>query len=506
MRTYEQLWRNHQLVLTPALGRLAPTDYWIEAGLSAWLSVERIRNSQSEAAAGLVLDELRQRYLSESTLYRRPLVWDRWHVAADLRDRHAEAKGAWVFRMLHERLGDAAFDEALQRFFALARQEVVDSETLRTQFEVVSREDLGDFFDTWVYAAGHPVISLSYRFDPETEQTNLRLTQHQEGSLVPETFVFDAAFQYSTLAETNSVTLRVDERDRTTRIPTGIAPRFIHPDALAIVPLDFEEAPGKADLVSQLRYSMDAASTVRSLHLLSSGPLDPTLLLGLRSVITEATDPVVLAETAPVLGRMAPSASALGMLIDWTRHEDFRVRAAAVEALGWFEGSAEAYDAALQVANSGSEAVELAAAVRTLAHLRPDRAWPVLRAALVTPSEGELVRMTALDMIQEGTADDGDLADAILPLLDGNPDVGAAALRCLARLFPEGPRTTRQADAWLLDDSSIRREAAVTAIEQRDIDELPATRIRQALEREPVIGLRRRLEALELRLQGDSDR
>ena len=506
MRNYERLWRNYQLILTPTLGRLAPTDYWIETGLSAWLSVERIRNSQSDAAAGLVLDELRQRYLSESKLYQRPLVWDRWQVAADLRDRHAEAKGAWVFRMLHERLGSAAFDEALQRFFELARHQVVDSETLRTQFEVVSREDLGDFFDTWVYAAGHPVISLSYQFDPDTEQTNLRLVQHQEGSLVPETFVFDAAFQYSTLAETNSVTLRVDERDRTTRIPTGIAPRFIHPDALANVPLDFEETPGKADLVSQLRYSMDAASTVRSLHLLSTGALDPMLLLGLRSAITEATDPVVLAETAPVLGRMAPSASALGMLIEWTRHEDFRVRAAAVEALGSFEGSADAYDAALQVANSGSEAVELAAAVRTLAHLRPDRAWPVLRAALVTPSEGEQVRITALEMIRTDTADDGDMADAILPLLDGTPDVGAAALRCLARLFPEGPRTTRQADAWLLDASSIRREAAISVIEQRDVDDLPAERIRQALAREPDIGLRRRLEALESRLEGDPDR
>lgn len=495
-RRYEGLWRNYQLALTPRLGRLAPTDYWIETGLASWLAVERIRQVEGDGAAGLVLDDLRRRYLAEAAVYQRPLVWDRWNVASDLRDRHAEAKGAWVFRMLHERLGTTAFNEGLTRFFALARERVVDSETLREQLEIVSREDLGDFFDTWVYAAGHPVISLSYRFDSGSEQTDLELVQHQDGPLVPETFVFDAAFQYSTLAETNSVTLRVDERERATRIPTGIAPRFIHPDALATVPLDFAQPPGKADLVSQLRYSMDAASTIRSLHLLSASSLDPALLLGLRSAISAGTDPAVLAEAAPVLGRMAPSSSARTQLEEWTRHPDARVRAAAVRALSAFTGSPEAWAAALAVANTGTEAVELAAAVETLARLRPERAWTILQSALVTPSEDELVRITALELIGPDTADDGDVAEAVLPLLDLGPDVSAAALRCLARLFPDGPRTTRETEAWLTDPSSIRREAAISIVETRENEDLPVSRLRLALEREPDVSLRRRLEAL----------
>ena len=340
------------------------------------------------------------------------------------------------------------------------------------------------------------MISLSYQFDPGSEQTDLELTQHQEGLLVPETFVFDAAFQYSTLAETNSVTLRVDERERATRIPTGIAPRFIHPDALATVPLDFAEPPGKSDLISQLRYSMDAASTIRSLHLLSASNLDPALLLGLRAAITVDTDPAVLAETAPVLGRMAPSSSAQAQLIEWTGHEDPRVRASAVRALSSFAGSAEAWNAALAVANAGSEAGELAAAVETLSRLRPEQAWTILRSALVTPSEGELVRITALSLIGPDTADGGEVAEAVLPLLELSPDVGAAALRCLARLFPDGPRTTRETEAWLTDPSSVRREAAISVVEPRADDDLPVARLRQAFEREPDVALRRRLEAL----------
>ncbi len=504
MRQYERLWRDYQLALTPTLGRLAPTDYWIDTALSAWMAIEHLRRTEGDAAAGLVLDELRRRYLSESTQYVRPLVWDRWFVASDLRDRHAEAKGAWVFRMLHERLGPDAFYEGLRKFLVEAQTEVVDSETLRAQLEVVSREDLGDFFDTWVYAAGHPIISLSYEYDPQGEHTNLELIQHQDGPLVPETFVFDAAFQYSTLAETNSVTLRVDQRERKTQLPTGIAPRFIHPDALATVPLDFQIRPEESDLVSQLRFSMDAASTIRSLHLLSGSPLDPTLLLGLRGVISATTDPAILAETAPILGSMAPSSSALTMLISWTSHEDARVRAAAVTALSSFSDSPEAYDAALAVANAGSDAHELAAAVKTLVTLRPGSAWPVLRAALVTSSEGELVRIQALELVGPDTADEDDVADAVLPLLDGSPDVAAAALQCLARMFPEGPRTTRTADAWLTHPSSILRAAALATIADRDAEDIPQGRLEAALAEEPEIDLRRQMQALLDRLSDDS--
>jgi len=505
MRSYERLWRDYQLLLTPALGRLAPTDYWIETALSAWLAVDHLRQEEGEAAAGLVLDELRLRYLTESTQYVRPLVWDRWFVAADLRDRHAEAKGVWVLRMIHERIGADAFTEGLRRFFDEAREGVVDSETLRQQFELVSREDLGSFFDTWVYAAGHPIISLSYRYDPDTENTNLELKQHQDGPLVPETFVFDAAFQYSTLAETNSITLRVDERERQTQVPTGIAPRFIHPDALATVPLDFEQPPAESDLVSQLRYSMDAASTIRSFHLLSSASLDPALLLGLRSVMTATSDPAILAEAAPILGKMAPSSSALTMLISWTTHEDARVRAAAVAALTAFPDEPSAFDAALAVANAGADAHELAAAVRTLVTLRPQSAWPVLRSALVTESDGDLVRLQALDLIGPETADEDDLATAVLPHLDGSPDVGAAALLCLSRLFPEGPRTTRTAEAWVTDPSSIRRAAALETIANRDQDEIPRSLLEGALRQEPSIALRRQISAILLRLNDASE-
>jgi hypothetical protein len=499
MRRYELLERDYGLIVAPSLRRLAPTDGWIESALRAWLALEHVRTEGGDGAAALVLEELRRQYLAEAAFYVRPLVWDRWYAASDLRDRHAETKGVWVLRMLSERVGSEALLESLRRFMVAAQEDLVDSETLREQLEVVSREDLGPFFDTWVYGAGHPVISLTYAYNAATEQTEVVLTQHQEGPLVPDSFLFDTVLQYSTLAETDTKAIQVDERTHRLALPTGMKPRFVHADAFATVLLDYHGQPSGADLVSQLRYSVALTSTIRSLRRLSEQHPDPALLLGLRSVTTENADAAVLVAAARVLGRMAPSSSALSLLVSWTTHADPRVRTAATRELGSFLASDQAYDAALAVANNGKNAFELTAAVHALVALRPDRAWPVLRSALVTPSEGDLVRIGALQLIQPGVADENAVAQAVLPLLDLRTDVSAAALLCLARLFPEGPKTTRTIDTWLMDASYQKRVAALSILESRTRDELSASNLKRALDREPTLELRRRIDALLLK-------
>jgi len=505
MRRYEQLFREVQLRITPLLGRLIPSDSWIESALSSWIAVDLIRHKDGEAAAGKVLETLRQRYLREATAYVRPLVWDRWNVASDLRDRHAEAKGAWVLRMLHERLGSEAFFDGFQQFLMIAEDEVVDSETLRESLETASREDLGQFFDVWIYSAGHPVVSLSYNFDQTTEQTSMRLTQHQEGSLVPSSFVFDAAFQYSTLGETNSITLRIADRERITSIATGIAPRFIHPDAFATIPLDFSEPPSQNDLVSQLRYSLDDGSTIRSLHLLEQATPDPSLLLGLRSALGPDAPPAVLAEASALLAKMAPSSSALNQLLTWTSNPGIRVRSAAMLGLASFPDAPKAYDAALLMANEGQSAGELSAAVFAIVTLRPSSAWTVLRSALVTPSEGEQVRITALGLIGADTAPKKELLDATRPFLTSGSDLSIAALNAIIRIDPDDRLVSRTLSDWVLSDNALHRDAAISILDQSQEIQVDYDTLRQAVDSEPDASLRRRIERLLTDQSDDSE-
>jgi len=489
--------RQHiQTVLAGSLNRLITTDSWIREGLASWLAVDYLRKTEGDATSGLVLEELRKVYLTEAADYVRPLVWDRWVNASDLADTHASAKGAWVFRMLKERLGARSLFAGIRLFLIAARTDVVDSETLRKSLETASSEDLGRFFDSWVYSAGHPKLELSYSFDIASERATILTVQHQDGPLVPSAFEFDATFQYSSLAETNAIQVRVSERSQSASISTGLSPRYVHPDAYATVLLDFAVPLSRDDLVSQMRNSLSSGSTIRSLKLLLDMDPEPAVLLGLRSSIQADRAPAILLTTCDLLGKMAPSTSALNILLSYSTHEDSRVRAAAIRAMATFVDAPGAFQAVLSAANTAQDSEVLAAAVFALLQLRPSNAWTYLRSALVTPSRNEVVRLTALNIIDGGMAQKEDLFDSISSFLEEGIPLGIAALRALNRVDSSDDLVLKTTVSWLEADEYARRAVAVEILEESDLAEIDIPLLHRIAAAEPDLELRRQLNRL----------
>jgi len=498
---YLELEQSFALHLRPKMTHLLPTDRWISPALAGFLAIDMISEFESEAAAGFLFEQLRKDYLEEAKEYVRPLVWDRWDNASDLMDVHSRAKGAWVLKMLEERLGERAFFEGIRLFLTGSADEVLDSESLRESFEAVSREDLRGFFDVWVYSAGHPELSIEHSFDVQAEEATVQIVQHQEGQLVPEAFEFDAAFQYSSLAETNTLTIRIKEQRQTTSFPSSIAPRFVHADAFAHVLLDFQSTPALNDLVSQLRYSVDVSSTLRSLSFMSEMELSPSTLLGLRSSLSVDSSPEILYLAAPLLAKMTPSGSAFSMLSSWAGSTDIAVKAAALKAISAFPSDSRAFSTALDAANTGRDGRVLSAAVFALSRLRPENAWAYLQSALVTESEADRVRLDALDLIDEQTASKEDVFDTIGDFFEGGVALRAASLNALFRVDPSDDLVAQTIEEWLASDLSSLRNTAIALLERSEQSATQPDVLHQALEREPYPVLRRRISALIAREQ-----
>ncbi len=489
--------RQHiQTKLSGSLNRLIPTDSWIREGLASWLAVDYLRKTEGDATSGLVLEELRRAYLAESTDYVRPLVWDRWVNASDLADAHASAKGAWIFRMLKERLGARSLFAGIRLFLMAGQTDAVDSETLRMSLETASREDLGRFFDTWVYSAGHPKLELSYSFDIASEKATIITVQHQDGPLVPTAFEFDATFQFSSLAETNAMLVRVSDRSQSTSISTGLSPRYVHPDAYATVLLDFSVPLSRDDLVSQMRNSLSSGSTIRSLKLLLDMDSEPAVLLGLRSSIQADRAPSVLLTTCDLLGKMAPSTSALNILLSYSTHNDSRVRAAAIRAMAAYLDAPSAFQAVLSAANTAQDSEVLAAAVFSLTRLRPSNAWTYLRSALVTPSRNDIVRLTALNIIEGEMAQKEDIFTSISSFLEDQIPLGIAALRALNRVDSSDDLVLKTTASWLEADEYARRAVAVEILQESDPAEIDIPLLHRIAAAEPDLKLRRQLNRL----------
>ena len=69
-------------------------------------------------------------------------------------------KAAMLFYMLRERIGRAAFDDAVRRFWRSHRFKVAGWSALREAFEAASGDQLGEFFAQWVEREGLPRLTL----------------------------------------------------------------------------------------------------------------------------------------------------------------------------------------------------------------------------------------------------------------------------------------------------------------------------------------------------------
>lgn len=98
--------------------------------------------------------------------------------------RLSYAKGGFVLRMLHWKLGDAAFYAALKNYLNDPKLKSAYAKTpqLKEHFEKASGQDLTQFFKQWYYKQGHPSYSLQWI--GQGSVVSLTLTQSQSDTSV----------------------------------------------------------------------------------------------------------------------------------------------------------------------------------------------------------------------------------------------------------------------------------------------------------------------------------
>lgn len=90
-------------------------------------------------------------------------------------------KGAWVLHMLRERLGDEAFWEGIQLYYARHMNETASTEDFMQAMEEVSGDDLQDFFDQWLRRGGNPTVTGWWTYDASAQAVRIELNQTQDG-------------------------------------------------------------------------------------------------------------------------------------------------------------------------------------------------------------------------------------------------------------------------------------------------------------------------------------
>lgn len=98
-------------------------------------------------------------------------------------------KGGAVVHMLREQVGDAAFWKGINAYLNKHKLANVESSDLQKAMEEASGQDLGWFFDQWVYGTGFPKLSVTQAWNARTKTLSLTVTQTQKASsLTPSAF------------------------------------------------------------------------------------------------------------------------------------------------------------------------------------------------------------------------------------------------------------------------------------------------------------------------------
>ncbi len=140
-------------------------DLWLSEGFSDYLT-GRYFEAHDGAAGGLAQwqDTLRQGLTTEHAMTSPTLALRPADPEADPLQMFTlivYKHGAFTLRMLEAVVGREALTSFLRGWFDRHAYGSVTTETLRTELEAATRQDLRGYFDQWVYGVFHPVMTAT---------------------------------------------------------------------------------------------------------------------------------------------------------------------------------------------------------------------------------------------------------------------------------------------------------------------------------------------------------
>jgi len=94
-------------------------------------------------------------------------------------NRNSYQKGGWILHMLRNTVGDQAFWEGIQNYYAKYRNSNALTEDFRKEMELASGKDLETFFDQWIFKVGQPDLRVTHDYDDTSKKLNVIVEQLQ---------------------------------------------------------------------------------------------------------------------------------------------------------------------------------------------------------------------------------------------------------------------------------------------------------------------------------------
>ncbi|MEW6736792.1 MAG: M1 family aminopeptidase, partial [Acidobacteriota bacterium] len=331
----------------------------------------------------------------EENLYRRPIVYNRYHEPDTLFDSTTYRKGALVLNMLRWQLGEKRFWKAMNHYARKFEYKNADTNDFKVAIEEVTGEDLEWFFDQWVYKAGYPEFVVDYHWDETAKLVRLQVKQTQTvDDLTP---IFRTPVDVEIVTERGRQLHRIQVlgQEQEYHLPADLRPLMVRFDKTGVLIKKLKFNRPKDQILYQLQNDTEAWGRIEAARELKAYTSDETVIAALTRAASQDSFWGVRAEAANTLGS-SNLPSALESLIAVYRDTNLKVRRSVIEALGNSRDE-RAFELLKRALETDSSISVVAAAAATLGKTGTPRAFELLTLALTRNSHQEIVRIGVFD-------------------------------------------------------------------------------------------------------------
>ena len=375
---------------------------WLNEGFATfWAAAYREHRYGRDEYLNEVRED-RDRYLDEDRQrYRRPLVTSYYTDPVDLFDRTTYQKGFLVLDMLRYVLGDDRFFQAISHYAKTYQNQTVVTDDFRKAVEGATGDNLGWFFEQWVYQAGYPELSITQEWDELPGRVRLVIRQTQALDEMTPLFRMPVDVEFTTPAGTKTVRIEFSREREEYDFDLDAQPvmtRF-DPDGRILMTVQFHKPT--PELLYQLEHDPSIVGRIWAAEQLASASGD-------RSEITRALQErlqrdsfwAVRAAAAEALGERRTTESREALEAG-TQDGNPRVRQAVARALGSFFRDEQADRLVRGLYESDRSPVTAAEAVYAVGRIQERGAREYLEIALRRESDQDVIRRYALAGLRE---------------------------------------------------------------------------------------------------------
>jgi aminopeptidase N len=329
---------------------------------------------------------------------RRPIVTVRYSDPDALFDAYAYPRGGAVLSMLRFVLGEEMFWKAINHYVKKHEWQNVQTSDLNTAIEEATGQNLGWFFDEWVYRMGHPEFEITSKYDGAKSLTlSVKQTQKPDDKRPwfpsPEFFTMPVDIAITTAAGETIHRVKLDKPEKEFTFEVDSKPLIVNFDRGNYLIKQVKFNRGDDELAYQLTHDADVMGRVLAAIELKTRTTDASAKALSEAALRDSFWGVRI-EAVKALAWLKNAASR-SALLEAVKDKDSRIRREAIKGLGALKDPQLA-GLFVTIINTDPSYFAVAEAARALGESGSPEAYDVLIGAMKTESWQETIRAGVL--------------------------------------------------------------------------------------------------------------